>query len=132
MDSAAPRFYSLPAKRGYKRMNLTGRSVLAAAALALAGSVFGGRAALAQLAGDDRAQFITGSFEACNGAATRDHPEIAAAAVKTYCQCMAEKEADMTTQADIDYVNAHQVGSDDYKARILGLAPACQAQAGIK
>ena len=100
--------------------------------LALAGLVSGNGTALAQLSGDDRAQFVKGSFEACNGAATRDHPELAAAAIKTYCQCMADKEADMTTQADIDYVNAHQVGSDDYKARILALAPACQAQAGIK
>ena len=107
------------------------RLSIVVAMLALAGLV-GGSGAHAQLSGDDRAQFIHGSFEACNGAATRDHPEIAADAVKTYCQCMAEKEADMTTQADIDYVNAHQVGSDDYKARILALAPACQAQAGIK
>ena len=45
---------------------------------------------------------------------------------------MADKEADMTTQADVDDVNAHQVGSDDYKARILALAPAWQAKAGIK
>ena len=111
---------------------MTRRSMGVAAVLMLAGSVSCSGTALAQLAGDDRAQFITGSFEACNGAATRDHPEIAVAAVKTYCQCMAEKEADMTTQADIDYVNAHQVGSDDYKARILALAPACQTQAGIK
>ena len=105
---------------------------MAVAMLALAGSVYGSESARAQLSGDDRVQFIKGSFEACNSAATRDHPEIAAAAVNTYCQCMAEKEADMTTQADIDYVNAHQVGSDDYKARIMALAPACQAQAGIK
>jgi hypothetical protein len=106
--------------------------MVAVMALAIAGAVCGGGLALAQLSGDDRAQFIKGSFEACNGAATRDHPEIAADVVKTYCQCMAEKEADMTTQADIDYVNAHQVGSDDYKARIMALAPGCQAQAGIK
>ncbi len=103
-----------------------------AAAMALAGLVLSVGAARAQMAGDERAEFIKGSFEACNSAATRDHPEIAGDKVKTYCQCMAEKEADMTTQADIDYVNAHQVGSDDYKARILALAPACQAQAGIK
>ena len=102
------------------------------AAIALAGTWFMGGAASAQLTGSDRDDFIKGSFEACSSAATRDHPEIAGDAVKTYCQCMAEKEADMTTQADIDYVNAHQVGSDDYKARILALAPACQAKAGIK
>ena len=108
------------------------RSMLAAVVMVLAGSVLGVAAARAQLSGDDRTQFIKGSFEACNSAATRDHPEIAATAVNTYCQCMADKEADMTTQADIDYVNAHQIGSDDYKARIMALAPACQAQAGIK
>jgi len=120
------------ANAGKMRMNKTRRWLVVAAALAFAGPVCGSGAAVAQLSGDDRTQFINGSFEACNGAATRDHPEIAADAVKTYCQCMAEKEADMTTQADIDYVNAHQVGSDDYKARILALAPACQAKAGIK
>ena len=107
-------------------------SIVAAAVLVLAGSVLGSGTGHAQLSGDDRAQFIQGSFEACNSAATRDHPEIGADKVKTYCQCMADKEADMTTQADIDYVNAHQVGSDDYKARIMALAPACQTQAGIK
>src|SRR5258708_19233990 len=88
--------------------------------------------ALAQLSGDDRTQFITGSFQACNGAAAHDHPEIAADAVKTYCQCMAEKEADMTTQADIEYVNAHQDGSDHYKARIMALPPGCQPKARYK
>jgi hypothetical protein len=104
-----------------------------AGALALAGVVLcGGGAALAQLTGADRDQFITGSFQACSEAATRDHAEIGAAAIKTYCQCMAEKEADMTTQADVDYVNAHQAGSDDYKARIQALAPGCQAKAGLK
>ena len=112
-------------------MSRMGLSMIVAA-LALAGLDLGSGAARAQLSGDDRDQFIKGSFEACNGAAVRDHPEIASDKVKTYCQCMAEKEADMTTQADIDYVNAHQVGSDDYKARIMALAPACQAQAGIK
>jgi hypothetical protein len=132
MDSAPCRAYSLPAKRGDERMKMTARSVLLAAVLALVGPIFGGAAAFAQLTGDDRTQFIQGSFGACNDAAKRDHPEIAADAVKTYCQCMAEKEADMTTQADIDYVNAHQAGSDDYKARILALAPACQAKAGLK
>lgn len=113
-------------------MRETRRSVVVAAAMVLAGLVLSAGAARAQLSGDDRTQFIKGSFEACNSAATRDHPEIASDKVKTYCQCMAEKEADMTTQADIDYVNEHQVGSDDYKQRILALAPACQAQAGIK
>ena len=43
---------------------------------------------------------------------------------------MAEKEADMTTQADIDYVNAHQVGSDDYKARILRARPSLPGAGG--
>jgi hypothetical protein len=111
---------------------MTRQSMIFATALALAGSVVGYGMALAQLTGDDRGKFIEGSFQACTEAATRDHPEIATGAVKTYCQCMAEKEADMTTQADIDYVTAHQVGSDDYKARIMALAPACQAKAGIK
>jgi hypothetical protein len=130
MDRVRRRFYSFRAKRGEQRMKMRWSMVMAILALAaLAGNC---GTALAQLSGDDRAQFVKGSFDACNGAATRDHPEIAADAVKTYCQCMAEKEADMTTQADIDYVNAHQVGSDDYKARIMELAPACQAQAGIK
>jgi hypothetical protein len=108
------------------------RSMIAAPALVLAGLVLSFGTGHAQLSGDDRTAFIKGSFEACSSAASKDHPEIAADAVKTYCQCMAEKEADMTTQADIDYVNAHQAGSDDYKARILALAPACQAKAGIK
>jgi hypothetical protein len=113
-------------------MNVARRAVLGVAALALAGSIFSGGAALAQFTGDDRGKFIEGSFGACNGAATHDHPEIAADAVKAYCQCMAEKEADITTQADIDYVNEHQVGSDDYKARILALASGCRAKAEIK
>jgi hypothetical protein len=105
---------------------------MAMSALALAGLVFSGAAAQAQLTGEPREQFIKGSFGACNEAATRDHSEIAADTIKTYCQCMAEKEADMTTQADIDYINANKVGSDSYKARIQALAPVCREKAGIK
>jgi hypothetical protein len=108
------------------------RSMVVAGGLALAGLAFGSAAAQAQLTGEQRGEFIKGSFGACTDAATRDHPEIASAAVNTYCQCMAEKEADMTTQADIDYINANKAGSDDYKARIQALAPVCREKAGLK
>jgi len=113
-------------------MTTVAGSVVVAGGLVLAALVFGSAAAQAQLTGAPREEFINGSFGACTDAATRDHPEIAAAAVKTYCQCMAEKEADMTTQADIDYINANKAGSDDYKARIQALAPVCQEKAGLK
>ena len=108
-------------------MNTVGR----ATAIALAGWILATSNALAQLTGDVRLEFVKGSFGACADAAARDHPEIAAAAVRTYCRCMADKEADMTTQADIDYVNAHKAGSDNYKARIHAIAPACRVAAGL-
>jgi hypothetical protein len=108
---------------------MTARWIMAAA---LAGVVFGSETALAQLTGDQRDEFIKGSFQACNDAAGKNFPTIPADTVKTYCQCMAEKEADMTTQADIAYVSEHQAGSDDYKARIVALVPICRAQAGLK
>ena len=113
-------------------MKTMARLVAVAGGLALAVLVFGSQATQAELTGAPREEFIKGSFGACTDAATRDHPEIAASAVKTYCQCMAEKEADMTTQADIDYINANKAGSDDYKARIQALAPVCQEKAGLK
>ena len=83
------------------------------------------------LTGGYRTQFINSSIAACNRAVTRDHPEIAANKVATYCQCMAEKEADITSRADIDYVSQYHIASADYQARILAVAPACRTQAGI-
>jgi hypothetical protein len=108
---------------------MTGRLMMAAALAAL---VLGSGTALAQLVGDQRSEFVKSSFQTCNSTALRDYPTIPPDTIKTYCQCMADKEADMTTQADIAYVAEHQVGSDDYKARIVALVPVCREQAGLK
>jgi hypothetical protein len=45
---------------------------------------------------------------------------------------MAEAEADMTTQADVEYMSAHNEPPQDYRGRVQALAPACKAKAGIK
>jgi hypothetical protein len=38
----------------------------------------------------------------------------------------------MTTDADVEYMNAHSAPPPDYKGRVQALAPACRNKAGIK
>jgi len=88
--------------------------------------------AAAQLSGPQRDEFIQGSIKSCTKTASTDHPEIPAATIGVYCTCMAAAEADITTQADIDYINSHGSPTDDFRQRVLALAPACNAKAGLR
>ena len=85
----------------------------------------------AQVTGPDRATFIAASVKSCARTVKTNHPDLSAATIGTYCSCMAEGEADMTTQDDIAYINAHHEAPPDYKGRLTKLAASCNAKAGL-
>src|SRR5690348_17015725 len=90
-----------------------------------------GPAAHAQLQGADRNLFVGSSIKGCIEGAAEEKLTIPADLVNAFCACMANKQADMTTQADLDYYGQHQVLSDNYSKRVAALAPACRDAAGI-
>ena len=101
-------------------------TVLAIAALSIVSAP-----ALAGLTGPGRQEFVDSSRKSCSDGLHRNNAKLAANAVETYCSCMAEAEADMTTDADVQYMAAHNAATADYTARVRALAPACKAKAGL-
>jgi hypothetical protein len=108
---------------------MTRRPTLPVLALLAATLCAGGAAA--QLAGADRENFVGSSIRGCTETAVRDKLPIPPDTMKQFCTCMADKQADMTTQADLDYYGAHQSLSDDYGKRVAALAPDCRTAAGL-
>jgi hypothetical protein len=88
-------------------------------------------ASRAQLSGADRDLFVGSSIKGCAEGAAQEKLTIPADKMDAFCACMANKQADMTTQADLDYYGHHQTLSDDYSKRVAALSPACSAAAGI-
>ncbi|HEY1797341.1 MAG TPA: hypothetical protein VGG57_14610, partial [Stellaceae bacterium] len=86
--------------------------------------------ARAQLQGADRDLFVASSVKGCQKGAVQEKLNVPAEQMSAFCACMANKQADMTTQADLDYYGHHQTLSADYSKRIAALAPACRAAAG--
>jgi hypothetical protein len=88
-------------------------------------------AARAQLQGADRNLFVGSSIKGCTEGAAQEKLTVPPDKMNAFCICMANKQADMTTQADLDYYGQHRTLSDDYAKRVAALAPACRAVAGI-
>lgn len=109
---------------GVRRFIVFPLAVSAAFALSAGG-------AAAQLAGPDRASFIQSSIASCSATVKQNHPEIPPATITTYCTCMANKEADMTTPADLAYIAAHNAATPEYTQKVQALGPACNAAAGL-
>lgn len=85
----------------------------------------------AQLSGSDRDVFVKASFQSCSEALQKTRKDLPNNAITTYCMCMANGEADMTTKADIEYINAHHEANADYSQRVKAIAPRCNAAAGL-
>jgi hypothetical protein len=111
---------------------MKGKSFVPGAALALAALFVVPGSAQARLDGADRKTFIESSPKGCLDAIHKNNSKIAAKTVETYCSCMAQAEADITTAADVHYMNAHTEPPQDYRDRVRALAPACKAKADIK
>src|SRR5581483_2390664 len=99
--------------------------------LALCLAVIAVPAARAQLKDADRDLFVSSSIKGCAEGAEQEKLTIPPDKMNAFCACMANKQADMTTQADLDYYGRHQTLSDDYSKRVAVLAPACRTAAGI-
>jgi hypothetical protein len=88
-------------------------------------------AARAQLQGADRDLFVASSIKGCKQGAAQEKLTIPPGKMGAFCGCMANKQADMTTQADLDYYGEHRTLSDDYSKRVAALAPDCSVAAGV-
>jgi hypothetical protein len=99
--------------------------------LALLFAVFAIPAAHAQLQGPDRALFVSSSIKGCKLGVAQEKLAMPADQMNAFCACMADRQADMTTQADLDYYGRHQTLSDDYSKRVAALGPGCRTAAGI-
>ena len=108
------------------------KSVVASAALALATLSVASAPAAARLAGEELRAFIETSIKSCSDSVHKNHPNVPAKTVEIYCSCMADAEVDITTDADIEYMGTHDAPTQDYRARVRALAPACNAKAGVK
>ena len=111
---------------------MKGKSIAAGAALAIAALAGVSAPAFAGLVGADRQTFVDSSLKSCSDSVHKNQPQILANKVETYCSCMAEAEADMTTDADVEYMSAHNEPPKGYRERVLALAPACNRKAGLK
>jgi hypothetical protein len=104
----------------------------AVAAIAVGVGMPGSQTALAQLTGHDREEFVQAAIASCTKGATADHPEVPAEKIVTYCTCSANAVADVTTMADVEYINSHNgTPSADYQKRMKTVAIACNAKAGL-
>lgn len=111
---------------------MKGNSAVTGAALAVTLLSFFASPAAARLDGPGRDVFVKSSLESCSDALRKNRPNMSSKQIETYCSCMAEAEADMTTAADVQYMAAHNAATEDYHARVRALAPACNAKAGLK
>jgi hypothetical protein len=59
------------------------------------------------------------------------HPENPATANRTYCTCMAQKEADAMTPDDLAYIAKNNTPPAGYTDKITPFAAACNAAAGL-
>jgi S1-C subfamily serine protease len=84
------------------------------------------------LKGPLREVFVKKSHRSCTRKIHKDNPDVSLAAIKDFCSCMAEGEADNTTEADIAYVEEHHKASDEYKDRLSKVASACKKKVGSR
>ena len=107
-------------------------SIVMMAAVSIAGLGLASGTAFAQLSGANRDAFVESSISSCTSTIQQNSPGVPAAAITSYCTCMANKEADMTTPDDVAYMSEHHAATPDYTQRVQNLAPACKAAAGLQ
>lgn len=84
-----------------------------------------GNASGGYLKGPLREAFVKKVTTSCTRKADKDNPSVPRATIKAFCACLAEGEADTTTEADI--ANAAEHKSDaDYADRINKVLAACK------
>jgi hypothetical protein len=91
----------------------------------------GGIETHAQITGPLREGFIKNASESCVAAVRKDNSALPETGAQAYCVCMATAQADITTPADVAYMNEHSTASDDYRRRLQPLAARCSTSAGI-
>jgi hypothetical protein len=105
--------------------------IIVVIAAAVAVTLISGPPAMAQLAGQDRENFVRGSIERCF-ADPQLHPGIAPNSLNAYCACMAYREADITTPADWAYMTTYHTAPPGFAERVRGFAGGCEATAGTR
>jgi len=78
------------------------------------------------LKGPLREAFVKRVARSCTRKIDKDNPSVARTAVKAFCECIAEGEADTMTEADVAYANEQHKASADYTDRLKKVAEACK------
>lgn len=90
------------------------------------------RPAAAEISAANRDTFVGVVTKGCSNEARKMHPDYKESVIVTYCSCIANGQADITTIADMTYISQHnQQASEDYKQRVAKLYPRCNAAAGL-
>lgn len=84
------------------------------------------------LKGPLRSAFVAKSARSCTRKTHKDNPDVPLATIKDFCACIAEGEADATSEADIAYLDEHRKASDDYRDRIGRVVGACKKKVGSR
>lgn len=84
------------------------------------------------LKGPLRDAFVTKSARSCTRKTHKENPQVALATIKDFCSCLAEGEADATSEADLAYVSEHRKATDDYRDRIGKVLAACKGKVGSR
>lgn len=84
------------------------------------------------LKGPLRDVFIKKSVRSCTRKTHKANPDVSLDTIKDFCLCMAEGEADNTTETDIAYADEHRQTTEDYKNRISKVVAACKKKIGSR
>ena len=92
------------------------------------------RAAVAQMTGTDRDQFIMASVNTCTATADKTAQSLGAIASPTvtarYCVCLAYRSAAFVTNDDLLYMHQHGTLPEALKAKVLAdIIPICRVEA---
>jgi len=84
------------------------------------------------LKGPLRDAFVTKSARSCTRKTHKENPQVALPTIRDFCSCLAEGEADATSEADLAYVSEHRRATDDYRDRISKVLAACKNKVGSR
>lgn len=89
--------------------------------------------ASAEISAANRDVFVKLITKGCAVEAQKLHPNYSDGVIATYCSCIANGQADVTTIDDMNYIRDHnQQPSEDYRQRVAKLYPRCNAAAGLR
>lgn len=84
------------------------------------------------LKGALRDAFVTKMLRSCTRKTHKINADVSLDTIRDFCLCMAEAQADTTTEADVAYVKEHRTASENYKDRITKAMAVCKKKVGMR